>query len=1458
MSKTTETNENSEILNSKPQSSKTNQESENNKKLIRSLSPDVDDSLADFKSPNIILKVPPKIINVKKKPGPRSKKKTTTTAPKESTSQPSIESQFFKQQNQFVCPLCFKTFNDAETLSSHAKTCAVKNKVSTRKLLAATELQERQAAERLHIGLPAGPVRTVKKKKPNIKNFMPEGDPDIQLAKALSISLQEMEQIEELDNAVAMVAEPDDKFIEMSSSLRRSTLQSFGFKTNKPQAELPQDKIKRRKNFGPTILETRTQETREALLTEKIAEIIVGVEQSTQARYVESNHQPTVHKKIKINSKLLKKYHKSDQKLWNYSKELLKNSEYYVNELAEYIQPLESKEQEITDINYEENNTNVAIDNFDDNRMDIDEATEAEDSHHQEIKTTKVKDNSQSNLSNIEENSSTENKLTSQKENENNDQIKSDKEKKDYNDDGDADDENDGESDSLKNNFMNNQSDKESSVVVAYDWYKMVGSTYGSDIKILLKHDKYIPAHSLVFLARCCNILNDIVDFNKPYDHWKKIIKWPTIDITAATYFLEYLYCGRIIKCCISNENNSIDQLKLLAHKYSVKKLFEYIIKKEKSSCKYHGKLKQDDKKNKTINKISDKAEIKINNNSDESADVDTKDKIAKDEYQIIDDIVWTDDFELEQNQDVQYKTPLSRLDLDKKQLTCSPDLFEDSVVYESDATSSVIHQESTKKFDESSTIINEITTPKLIDETQNVIPDESSTHEILETPLQSKSFTCRRKLSEVYPTKSKSDMTLYIEKIKRITARDINDTDTDGDTPVRPLKPPHKNPFKVKKNEDESFLLVGKKSYDDDDTLNADKSFTKKIKKSAISMIEDKLLADAGERLEKVQASNENNIDIGELSTEVESNCDDDEDEDNLEESMYTKYQKKTLSNSITNYRNDAIKFLENTAEMTTPPSESNSLKKSRNNTFNKSGIPETTINLTELSDSEPEKSQDIQHHSDIPNDHPGMEVDKVYSPDNKSFQSFQEPSKTSESLTDMHTINDVVFDSWSDALPLTQSNFKNSPDRNILTQQNSDSNSSHDTLKLNNDSDTEPNYCFTQKLSLSQEVADVFKDLSQKTNTDTNLNAHGLSQSPITLSSSSETSNLDDLDRFDEILKDLPEANKENNFSKSGNPEGGFEISNLLDSPIFSNSKNQTDESTTKLIPSTSKNITFRSSRVIKKHTSCISHTLSDNSDDEIPIASSTRCHSSLASPIVTNTSSRLLAVKSKSDGNFTKKLLHKKRESSVLKNNNLSRLTEVITPPLDYANMTSPEIYRELHKYGLKKQKRPKAIKLLTNIYDQLHPFVSDDDIPDTSTDNYNDDEPPRKKQCVQNEINCPDDNDDLSQESSSSSSSIVPEEMDLDEDDGGPSTISQGTLPIKELFVKYINKNKDVKRDILMYTPVPLEDLYRKLKAEGFNGKLNDFIDFLDSESITFQVKEAKRNDKKKTTKKKKCM
>lgn len=92
--------------------------------------------------------------------------------------QPSIESSFFKSEKKeidspqtstnvktaYVCPLCFKHFKDESLQTIHMKSCAVKNNVSTKTLMDAMEMQERQAAERKSLGLLSAPVLQDKKK----------------------------------------------------------------------------------------------------------------------------------------------------------------------------------------------------------------------------------------------------------------------------------------------------------------------------------------------------------------------------------------------------------------------------------------------------------------------------------------------------------------------------------------------------------------------------------------------------------------------------------------------------------------------------------------------------------------------------------------------------------------------------------------------------------------------------------------------------------------------------------------------------------------------------------------------------------------------------------------------------------------------------------------------------------------------------------------------------------------------------------------------------------------------------------------------------------------------------------------------------------------------------------------------------------------------------------------------
>lgn len=62
------------------------------------------------------------------------------------------------------CPLCWKIFEKNLSLVLHMKVCAARHNVTTRQLLNALELQDRQAAEREALGLPDIPSTYAAKK----------------------------------------------------------------------------------------------------------------------------------------------------------------------------------------------------------------------------------------------------------------------------------------------------------------------------------------------------------------------------------------------------------------------------------------------------------------------------------------------------------------------------------------------------------------------------------------------------------------------------------------------------------------------------------------------------------------------------------------------------------------------------------------------------------------------------------------------------------------------------------------------------------------------------------------------------------------------------------------------------------------------------------------------------------------------------------------------------------------------------------------------------------------------------------------------------------------------------------------------------------------------------------------------------------------------------------------------
>lgn len=89
-----------------------------------------------------------------------------------------------------VCPLCAKTFKSAELKERHVSKCAKSKKVDDKTLLAAEELQERQMAERLSMGLPVALSSNAETRRPRRNYTHKAVDPsDLSLAIAMSESL---------------------------------------------------------------------------------------------------------------------------------------------------------------------------------------------------------------------------------------------------------------------------------------------------------------------------------------------------------------------------------------------------------------------------------------------------------------------------------------------------------------------------------------------------------------------------------------------------------------------------------------------------------------------------------------------------------------------------------------------------------------------------------------------------------------------------------------------------------------------------------------------------------------------------------------------------------------------------------------------------------------------------------------------------------------------------------------------------------------------------------------------------------------------------------------------------------------------------------------------------------------------------------------------------------------------
>lgn len=91
-----------------------------------------------------------------------------------------------------LCPICGSQFNSCDKKDKHVAKCAKSKKLDKDALLRAEELQERQIAERLSLGLEPIPAKKITERRPRNKKTNPC---DLSMALALSESLETAKEV---------------------------------------------------------------------------------------------------------------------------------------------------------------------------------------------------------------------------------------------------------------------------------------------------------------------------------------------------------------------------------------------------------------------------------------------------------------------------------------------------------------------------------------------------------------------------------------------------------------------------------------------------------------------------------------------------------------------------------------------------------------------------------------------------------------------------------------------------------------------------------------------------------------------------------------------------------------------------------------------------------------------------------------------------------------------------------------------------------------------------------------------------------------------------------------------------------------------------------------------------------------------------------------------------------------
>ncbi|XP_076177683.1 uncharacterized protein LOC143151987 isoform X1 [Ptiloglossa arizonensis] len=1417
------------------------------------------DSILDFKSPESKI-IKPRLSEFNKFNIAKQKRKTTLKL-KNSVNQkemkfeqhseeiknlqkfqPTIESSFFKSKNDcankapttnakvaLVCPLCFKTFKDSNCHLLHMKMCATKNNISTRKLLDALELQKHQEDERKSLGLPAAPVIPVKKKSVSSRNNLHQ-DFDLELALVLSKSLQEAEELEEINDIKRLSNAPNQSKLKTRESINNKSLENFGFAISKPISFI---KNKKKKHNKITVLQTRSQEERDQILTERIAEILIGNESVTQKQREESECSQKIKMEIVLKSHLLQELYCKDGKLWDKARLTPNQRCFYVTNLSEYIIPQEKQ------IDVEEEKVMKFI-----NMCKIDDIN----LNQNKIEVCRNKNKSceipQTNLC-----------FTNQK-------------------------------------YKNCEDEKYINTLVI-NWGNALNDSSASDVILFVNNDKYIWAHKLVFYVRCSNILLDVIpNDTSQFIAIREKICWLDISYNIALAFLEFIYCGIIKKYWnIFKDLTSFCSLRNLARKYKVKELFSYLQIIEDETKQIHG-TKDIECKKTLIMREKDNMKLNLNN---------LKDLIHDRKA----DLILGENKKSNEKHLEAYIASKSGSSEVKLKNAASPIL---------NITTSVVRNLNTEEIQESTSIerlpqeevdcLSKIninshynTSPEMFDDINHIMPNhkEKFIDEIADVEKMKKDenfsiFACKnvemyinslsntphssrskdRNLSHSNIIKGKSNLSLFIEQFQIENAK--SDFDTDSEDTVISVSPKlNRNPFKIKQHDDSNrysmsngnaFVektLKKKKnvlinsdyinksskldlettykdsntnmhlSFDSMDNLMELLEFDVEMKKDICSpeeKVHNEVTLSMSKDLLKQNVNVKDSNDIvnteaciGSEYIENQNNTSPDFNIDENEISMYTRYKKKHRNNSIVKYRDFITKHVLNTSMKNNTEYE----YKRENNMDNE--------DITVLSD------------IDIGTDFL-ITAEKNYS---NQIEKKQLTFNTEKSMPTPE--QNEQNDSYKNYFPANIT----SP---ISTQKS--------ILKFQRANNSSELRCNKSKSNVDMDVMEnnLLISLTQPTTSKSDSR-----ESPLLISSSPE---LD----FD-VLNENKVNNNISNFKESDDNSYIFEKDIYL-ANVYINDDDDNKSTSLSVINGINHLTECNFSYVHDKEKESSAVINNENTELSIPNNQERRKESrNKEKSLIVKQGNRKFQRKSMSETNLhintkgsknnvsdfynglnqsqckcgRKKLLRTITSSTIIRDN--------IIPSPNYNNMKTPELHAELHKYGLKIQKRNKAVKLLTYIYNELHPTIATPEKVESEFAIISSDEegPPIKKRSIDtsdvNDIN------DYKYEQISQNSTVIIQSPIINIINEGrqfdklqSTTAIDNTPNIKDVFSKLIKVNRELHNNILAYEPLCIESLHSLLKEEGFRCKINVLANFLDKQCITFYFQETKLKKNKK--------